>query len=67
MSFAEINLAGIYVAPISILLLIAWIVTLALRRLADRYGVLSQVWHPPLFTGAVYLIVLSTIVLLLAR
>ena len=66
MRFSEINVFGVYVAPISILIIAAWIVTIALRRVADRFGLLSFVWHPALFVFAVYMIVLSSIVLLIA-
>jgi protein AaeX len=67
MRFSEINLFGVYVAPISILIVAAWILTIALRRVADRFGLLSFVWHPALFVFAIYMILLSSIVLLIAR
>ena len=67
MSFAEINLFGVYVAPISLMMVGAWLVTIALRRFADRFGLLRYVWHPALFVFAVYMIVLSSTVLFLAR
>jgi hypothetical protein len=65
--FAEINLFGVYVAPISLLMLAAWVVTIALRRVASRFGWWRYVWHPALFAAAVYVIVLSSMVLVLAR
>ena len=67
MRFAEINLFGVYVAPVSVMMLTAWLVLIALRRVADHYGLLGHVWHPPLFVFASYLIVLSSIVLIVAR
>jgi protein AaeX len=67
MRFSEINLFGVYVAPISILIIAAWIVIIVLRRVADRFGLLSFVWHPALFVFAIYMLVLSSIVLLIAR
>ena len=67
MSFAEINLFGVYVAPISLMMIGAWFVTIALRLLASRYGLLRYVWHPALFVFAVYIVVLSSWVLLVAR
>ena len=67
MTFLEIDLLGVYVAPISLLIIAAWIVTIALRRIADRYGVMRHVWHPALFVFAVYIIVLSSMVLVTAR
>jgi protein AaeX len=67
MRFVEIDQFGVYVAPMSLILVVAWVVTLALRRLAARFGLLRHVWHPALFQFAVYVIVLSSIVLCLAR
>jgi len=67
MRFTEINLFGVYVAPISLMLAAAWLVAIALRRIAVRFGLLRYVWHPALFMGAVYMIVLSSIVLIAAR
>jgi protein AaeX len=67
MSFTEINLFGVYVAPISLMMVGAWLVTIALRRVASRVGFLQQVWHPALFTFAVYIIVLSSWILVIAR
>jgi hypothetical protein len=65
--FSEINLFGVYVAPISVMLVAAWLVTIGLRRFAARFGLLRHVWHPSLFVFAVYMIVLSSLVLVAAR
>jgi len=65
--FAEINLFGVYVAPISVMMLAAWIVLVALRRMANHFGLLRRVWHPALFLLAAYTIVLSSIVLIVAH
>jgi hypothetical protein len=61
--FTEINLFGVYVAPISIMIVEAWLITIVLRRVADRWGLLRYVWHPALFVFAVYIIVLSSFIL----
>jgi protein AaeX len=66
-SFFEINLFGVYVAPIALLMGMAWLVTAGLRRVAGRLGLLQHVWHPALFISALYLIVLSSIVLMLGH
>jgi hypothetical protein len=42
MNFTEINLLGVYVAPISLMMIGAWFVTIALRLLASRYGLLRS-------------------------
>ena len=67
MRFVEVDLFGVYVAPISVMLVAAWVGTIALRRIADHFGLLRQIWHPPLFVAAVYVIVLSSMVLVTAR
>jgi protein AaeX len=67
LTFLEIDLLGVYVAPISLLIIAAWFITIALRRIADRYGVMRYVWHPALFIFALYIIVLSSMVLVIAR
>jgi protein AaeX len=66
MSFSEINLFGVYVAPMSVLMLAAWLITMTLRRVASQFGLLRYVWHPALFVFSIYLIVLSSITLLVA-
>jgi hypothetical protein len=65
--FVEINLFGVYVAPISVMMLAAWLVLIALRRVANQFGLLRRVWSPALFVLAVYTIVLSSIVLIVAH
>ena len=67
MRFAEIDLFGVYVAPFSVLMVVAWLVTIGLRRAANRFGLLRQVWHPSLFVFSVYIIVLSSMTLIAAR
>jgi protein AaeX len=67
MRFVEVDLFGVYVAPISLMMVGAWLVTIALRRIASRFGLLRYVWHPALFVSAAYVIVLSSWVLILAR
>jgi len=67
MSFTEVNLFGVYVAPISVMMVVAWGITIALRRIATRFGLLRYVWHPALFVFAVYIIVLSSWTLIIAR
>ena len=63
MRFSEVNLFGVYVAPISVMLVAAWIPVFAMRRIAAHFGLLRHVWHPALFIAAIYVIVLSSMVL----
>ena len=67
MRFTEVNLSGVYVAPISVMMVAAWVVTITLRWSAARFGLLRYVWHPALFVFSVYMIVLSSMVLVAAR
>lgn len=67
MTYTEVNLLGVYVAPIMPMLPLAWLVTAGLRRLANHFGLLRMVWHPALFVFSIYLVVLSSFVLLAGR
>ena len=67
MRFTEIDLFGVYVAPMSLMIVAAWLATIALRQVANRFGLLRYVWHPALFVFAVFMIVLSSITLVVAR
>ena len=67
MRFSEINLLGVYVAPISVIMAVAWILLLVVRRIVVRAGLSQYVWHPALFSLAVYVILVSAIVLFIAR
>ena len=65
MRFHELDLFGVYVAPISVLLVMAWVITIALRRVVARFGLLNHVWHPALFVLSAYVMILSAIVLVI--
>ena len=67
MRFTETNLFGVYVAPISLMMLAAWFVLIAIRRVADHFGLLRHVWHPALFVFASYMIILSSIVFIVTH
>ena len=67
MKFVEVDLLGVYVAPISVMMVAAWFVIVVLRRVVGRFGLLAYVWHPALFVFALYIIALSSIVLVTAR
>jgi hypothetical protein len=67
MSFVELNIFGLYFAPISAILVAAWVLYLGVRRTADRFDLLRRVWHPALFEAALYVILVSSLVLLIAR
>jgi hypothetical protein len=66
MRFSEVDLFGVYVAPMSLMMVAAWLAVVVVRRVADRFSLLRRVWHPTLFVAATYIIVLSLIVLITA-
>jgi hypothetical protein len=63
MRYVEVSIFGIYVAPFVLMMVGAWLLTVPLRYLGDRIGIARYVWHPALFDIAVYVIVLSLVVL----
>jgi hypothetical protein len=64
---SEIDLFGVYVAPLSVIMGVAWLLLLLLRRAAVFTGLAHYVWHPALFSLAVYVILVSSIVLVVAH
>jgi protein AaeX len=60
--FAEVDLFGVYVAPISLMMVAAGGILVVLRHFSDRFGLLRNVWHPALFIFAIYTIILSSLV-----
>jgi hypothetical protein len=64
MKYAEVNLFGVYVAPIAPMIVVAWVLLIPLRHVIDRFGLLRYVWHPALVLLAIYIILLSVVVLL---
>ena len=67
MRLSEVNLFGVYVAPISVMMVLAWLATITLRRVLVRFDLMRYVWHPALFVFAVYMILLSSIILLITK
>ena len=63
MSFVETDILGVYVAPISIMMVFAYAVLFGLRKAAVRLGWFDLLWHPGLFELALYMIILSATVL----
>jgi protein AaeX len=67
MTFHEINIFGVYLAPISLMIVAAFVAYVALRRAGTLFGLERQVWHPALVDMAVYAILLALLVLGIAR
>jgi protein AaeX len=60
----EVNIAGIYVAPIALYAIVTLPAFLVLRLILARLGFFRIVWHPALFETALYLSLLSLLILL---
>jgi hypothetical protein len=60
----ELNVAGIYMAPIVLYAMMALPIFLVLRVILARIGFWRLVWHPALFETALYLSILSLLILL---
>ena len=67
MRYTEIDVFGVYIAPIVPMMLAAWLFMVPLRWAATRTGLLRHVWHPALFSFSVYLMILAVIVVLVGR
>jgi hypothetical protein len=65
--FTEVNLFGVYMAPIALHLVVSWLIVIGLRRIAAHYGLLRYVWHPAMFVFSIYMIVLASILLFAER
>jgi type IV secretory pathway VirB2 component (pilin) len=65
--FSEINLFGVYIAPIAPRLVVSWVIVIGLRRIAAHYGWLRYVWHPSMFVFSIYMIVLASLSFLAER
>jgi hypothetical protein len=60
----ELDVGGVYMAPIVLYALMALPIFLVLRLVLTWIGFWRAVWHPALFSTALYLSILSLLVLL---
>ena len=67
MTFTEVDVFGVYVAPMSLMMIAAWLATAGLRVVLGHLGLLRFVWHPALFLLSIYIIVLACITVIVAR
>ncbi|MDB5367765.1 MAG: hypothetical protein JWM77_3692 [Rhodospirillales bacterium] len=59
----EINVAGIYLPPLLAEAILALPLFFLVRAVLAKLGVLRRVWHPALFETALYVSILSLLVL----
>ncbi len=55
----ELDLFGVYIPPLLVCAVAAWLLGALLSRLLIRVGFYRFVWHRPLFDVAMYTIVLG--------
>jgi hypothetical protein len=60
---SEVDVGGLYVAPIVVYAVAAIPLFLILRWVLGHLGVLRGIWHPALFELAVYVTLLSLLIL----
>ena len=60
---SEVDVGGIYVAPIVVYAVAAIPLFLILRWVLGRLGMLRTIWHPALFELAIYATLLSLLIL----
>jgi hypothetical protein len=58
----EVDLGGVYVSPFLAYMAVTGMVWFLIRRALDRAGFYRLVWHPALFNTALYVILLSMVV-----
>lgn len=64
---AELNIYGVFVPALFAWMLIAYGVSLPLRRVLAWSGFYRFVWHRPLFDLALYVVLLGIVVFLAVR
>jgi protein AaeX len=58
----EINFAGVLFPPLLGYMAVAALLWYALKYILNHYGFYRYVWHPPLFNTALYVVLLSALV-----
>jgi hypothetical protein len=57
----EFDLNGVFLSPVLVSAVIAFLVSIPLRRLLSAAGAYRIVWHPPLFDAALFLILWAAV------
>jgi len=58
----EIDLYGVFLPSLIVWMIVAFPVTLLVRRALAAAGVYNHVWHRPLFDTALFVVVLGAVV-----
>jgi hypothetical protein len=63
----ELNIDGVFIAPLAVWSLVAFGVKLVLRQVLMRLGLYRMVWHPALFDTALFVILWALVAALSAQ
>ena len=63
----EIDIFGVFVPAVLVLMLIAYVLSLAVRMVFGRIGLYRFVWHRSVFDLAVYVMLLGIVVIVSHR
>ena len=55
----EINVAGIFISPLLLCMIVAFIARILLSRIFDAIGLYRLIWQRPLFDTALFLILIG--------
>lgn len=58
----ELDIYGVFVPTVAMLGLVAYVISVLVRRLLDRVGFYTLVWHRPLFDMALLVCILAGLV-----
>ncbi|KQO52525.1 DUF1656 domain-containing protein [Methylobacterium sp. Leaf85] len=58
----ELDVYGVFLPSLAAWMLLAFLLSLALRRVLGRIGFYRLVWHRPLFDLALYVVLLGCVV-----
>ncbi|MDX3925000.1 MAG: DUF1656 domain-containing protein [Shinella sp.] len=56
---AEVDIYGVYLPSLLVLMFVAFIISIAVRRLLAWFGAYALVWHRGLFDLALYVLLLG--------
>jgi hypothetical protein len=59
----DVDIVGIFAPAIVLLMLIAWMLNLAVKRVLEQVGFYRLVWHRHLFDLSMYVVILGILVL----
>ncbi len=58
----EIDFFGVFLPSLFVWMVLAFLLTLAFRRLLSAVGAYKHVWHRPLFDISLYVLTLGTVI-----